>query len=989
MRRLLSVCLFAAVVLSAAAADVVYRRTTTPQFITTANTRESANNMADLDACFSAQGEALFDTLYVMGKQWKEVAYYDYAKALHTTALMNAYKQAPPENIFVDSKYTIKGYWALIGKDTVGVLVALINDLAVDQHETVVREPWIYEFNDDHDTIRVPGGIGTGYNQMGAYVKDSTQDYLFFTDEVSYVYTVFEYKPGDFRYGGKDTAYQANPEKYTHHFKYYAQRTDSPTHANVISWYAALWNFNHDNQTSEELYRIPCYVYGREADGKSYGFVRAFDATSVGLGTITAPGKKIYLNGRTGGVNTGEPNYREANKALSAALCGNGGFLNINAKGTTDVYLENVVLTPKSQWGESENDEPTSPLKRSVRQILSAPIIVEGDGTKVNIHIRGRNLLRGGWGGKFTVAGMAQAYLPGAAIFLNTAEKEAITLTLDDLWDGQHSNGFLQLEGCVDNALEVFLPTHPDESQRGIAPISSGNNRCTINFNGGQYRFVQSDQTGSHENFMTIARREYTIERIVLGMTVRGTAYDIGHDIGDANVNIYDGVFTTYPEFTHLIPAQKSNGDVENGQHVLYFPTNTRISGGKFVDCLVRTIPDALAEPTCPVNDAGEPLFDKEVDNTDYPDSRVCIYEPNANMECGVVQFYQNWDVGFCSGLNEYIFNEDRLLYAHTKTDHDYVGTHYLGMLEVNPVYPSRHKSKKSHITEPDDYHITSGVVLLTYVMSNQWRVFTMPVNVDSVCMLLTCANNANDEFDYYVRVVEGISLNGNWTDLVHTRGGMVDFMSLYKKQIPRNIGRDFFDPSNPADKHAAIAHLNLNDIDHDLYRFIDGGWRPATTFEAGGTYALRLNDPDGNAYDGKYLAFIGGGQDISGTNSQTFPNTEGIYGNITFNTVSLPRNQVVFVWDDEQQAFVRDDGVKLDWLQSYLIADDATTDNSSSLPFDMVFQLYSGVDNISRTSGLPVGIYTLTGQRLDAVPQTPGMYIEVTSEHVRKVLCR
>ena len=883
--------------------------------------------------------------------------------------------------------------------DTLGVLVQKINTIQFNpSYNRGELRPYdsAIERISATETVTVEGALGAGNERQGEWYVDEVEDEVFYTAVKDTVYTVLSYTPRTFQYGN------ASNSEYQLSYTYFSQKASNSKYSNVWSYTAAIWEANNIPSSSQiTQFRTPCYVYKKNDNG--YTFARVFDATKENIGKITTSGKKIYLTGRCISFNAKNPgstnqNYNSVGTQAQASVGYDGpGFITIDCSGTTDLYIENLELQTKSPTTDAIEQNGTS---QNVRTHLSAPVVLQADGNKTNIHIKGRNLLMGAPGRQLDLLGRAFPYMHGAAVYINAGvgwlSKDKIECTFDDKWPVSatkvvSTNGFLKLVGEQDQ----FFPAE-GKAQRQASPIYMGNDDCKVTFDGGEYRFTPADASESTTtNNMIAATRKYSVWIV--------TGYNVGHCYGEGTLHFKSGTFSMTASVGNLTPIPP----VSDGTNLMRVPAKSIIDGGTFNGCVVRRCVDYTSDSdniTCPQNSSGNDLFEFKItgdlnsegylDNLDLPtdegynydyynftnclplqdengDYYYSPYLPSNQRSCGEISVIQNWDVGFPSGLNSMISHEDRLLYMHTK-EGNYLGTKRLAFIELNPYYPEVKSYTNSHITESKDYEISENVYLMTWSMSDKWRIITLPFDVSDVYVLETWATDddgetadADKEFQYYTLAAQQIVIKGNLADLSKNVGSNNDFLGIYNSAVATTEAQVSEDDWRVAKKPYKMTYWRQDGTDtpanYYLYEakgFNDDAkaiglgsqfervWEAvprhekdgnSIIMEKGKTYAIMFpnwvssEEPGWNYWDGKYILFEGPGQTLSGTNS--FPDVAApendnefqFGGNPTFGFVK-PSHPYVYTWDYKQQKFVKGATKQMSWLDSYMVANDATT---------------------------------------------------------------
>lgn len=835
----------------------------------------------------------------------------------------------------------------------------------------------------------IEGALGAGNERQGEWYVDEVEDNVFLDGRSGVYYTVMSYL--------KEGTYTCNNKPYT--YTSFKQKVNG-----VASYTAKMWEYNNLPQKREGVaqFRTPCYVYKKS--GNSYVFERVFDATKECIGKVTTAGKKIYLTGRCISFNAKNPatNTSKIEEEIGASVGYDGpGFITIDCSGTTDLYIENLELQttpPENKAEEVLNIDDILLWGQPIPSRISAPIVLQKAGNITNIHIKGRNLLMGSHGCNLyvdAVVAKKRANMHGAALYINVDERSAVNCTFDDKWPTSLStteSAYLKLVGEQDPNFEV-----PERANRQASPIYIGNDNCTVTFDGGEYCFTPADANeGATSNNMIAAMRKYE----QMGQTVR----NVGSCSGVGKLHFKSGTFsmTSMAKHINLVLTSDKQTVISDGTNLMRIPSKSVIDGGTFNDCIVRRFSGAGSDMECVKNSSGDDLFEFKVtgilnengflDNLQVPsggdisgyDFTACIplkdeegtyyysaYLPGSG-DCGVMMLIQNWDVGFPSGLNEMIKHEDRLLYMNEK-DGDFLGTKYLALLELNPKYPEASASNtyvNSHILEENDYQIMDNVYLMTWSMSDKWRIITLPFDVSDVYVLETWATDdngetadANKEFQYYVLAAQQLVIGGNLDKLDEGYGANLDFMGIYNKAVATTAGQVSEEAWRVVRKPYKMTYWREYGIDKPAnYYLYEAKGNNAKAIGLGSQFervweAVPRHDKDGNSiimekgktyaimfpnwvseresgwnyWDGKYILFEGPGQTLSGTNSftdVTAPINDNEFqfgGNPTLGFVT-PGHSPIYTWDFEKQEFVRGETKQMSWLDSYMVANDATT---------------------------------------------------------------
>lgn len=879
-------------------------------------------------------------------------------------------------------------------RDTVGILVRCKN---INEFNKRSGYGELRPYNSAMERISateiatIEGALGADNERQGEWYVDEVEDNVFLDGRSGVYYTVMSYL--------KEGTYTCNNKPYS--YTSFKQKVNG-----VASYTAKMWEYNNLPQKREGVsqFRTPCYVYKKNGNG--YTFERVFDATKENIGKVTTAGKKIYLTGRCISFNAKNPatNTSRVEEEMGASVGYDGpGFITIDCSGTTDLYIENLELQttpPENKAGEVLNVSEILFGGQPIPSRISAPIVLQKAGNITNIHIKGRNLLMGSYGRNLIVSVLDNtmtANMHGAALYINVNEESAVNCTFDDKWPSSLStteSAYLKLVGERDPNFVI-----PERANRQASPIYIGNDNCIVTFDGGEYCFTPADANESAtSNNMIAAMRKYE----QMGQTVR----NVGSCNGVGKLHFKSGTFsmTSMAKHINLVLTSDKQTVISDGTNLMRIPSKSVIDGGTFNDCIVRRFSGAGSDMECVKNSSGDDLFEFKVtgilnengflDNLQVPsggdasdyDFTACIplkdeegtyyysaYLPGSG-DCGVMMLIQNWDVGFPSGLNEMIKHEDRLLYMNKK-DGDFLGTKYLALLELNPKYPEASASNtyvNSHILEENDYQIMDNVYLMTWSMSDKWRIITLPFDVSDVYVLETWATDdngvtadADKEFQYYVLAAQQLVIGGNLDKLDEGYGANLDFMGIYNKAVATTASQVNESGRRVAKKPYKMTYWREDgtDTSANYYLYEAKGinkdakaiglgsqfeqvWKAvprhekdgnSIIMEKGKTYAIMFpnwvseGESGWNYWHGKYILFEGPGQTLSGTNSfmdVTAPINDNEFqfgGNPTLGFVT-PGHSPIYTWDFEKQEFVRGETKQMSWLDSYMVANDATT---------------------------------------------------------------
>lgn len=771
-------------------------------FITYAERDSAKNLIRDLSSVFSETGEPLMTDLYVIGRTWAEVQYFNLVSFENWT-LENIKKKNVrgvdwnnvKTQVYKTGSTTTYRHWYVEDGDTVGIIAAFtsrqvfnpkIRTSTKDSLGLLEFVPGAFEMiNENGDTMFVKGEVGgSSFENFVRYKYNNLKDDFYWDTCLvkEKYYGVFRYDPWLYYYSNTT----GNPD-YSLEYTYYDEMQSNSHSKNISSFIAAIYDYNYyykdygDKARSGWKYHADGFHYVREGNG--YRLQKRWDALKAPIGMIQGSGKKIYLSGKLLGAKLIEPFIADSitSMSLGAPVGKEAGFLVLASNGRNDIYLEDFQISTKTLIGTSIK-ENTSVMLKLPREHISAPITLMLNGNDTHIHVKGRNLLQGSACAVInTLQQLSSTPIVGGAIVINVTDQDTVHLTLDDKWlisasEETRTNGYLKISGVYDSRIGKPADT---EHYRSAPAIYSGNRHSVITFDGGRYKMSPSESFGTNVAYMCISRKEYSAS--LLGNSVK--IYDVGSDIGDANVKILGGSFSMTP-LTYAAPVldepiQLANGKLlTKGNYVMYMPLNTQIQGGTFENCVVRCTDGAAGvmsyisgKPHCPTNADSVDVFDYKIegytddngmfipnwdsetdaDTTGYDFSSVhwnynedslgmyiVTYLPGfGSRSCEETNLAQNWEILAPSNVFEQFHAEDRPLYATIKRQQgmDLLTTKRLAILDVNPYFPRRREMQPSTFTEQEDYEITEEIQLMTWTMADQWRVLTMPYNVTGILL--------------------------------------------------------------------------------------------------------------------------------------------------------------------------------------------------------------------------------------------------------------
>ena len=362
----------------------------------------------------------------------------------------------------------------------------------------------------------------------------------------------------------------------------------------------------------------PCYIYNKKEN--RYELQSTIpnmnpNQEAKPIGTITANGQKIYFTGYCPFASNG------TGTSQIGVIRVDGGA---NAK--IDLYFDNLQLY--SRGHSAKGYVPTKVSEGANQGALSSDIIEENLTSAISsdlfigttasafvfkttstsspfyptIHIRGNNKLDGNEGLlKADAMGIVTQYagVYCAPIHLHmTDHKQLTTLSIDDIWptnaaatSTERTNGILDLR-----------PSHP------VRPcVELGNEKCVVNFNGGQIYLRNTIQyTSNYSANFAIGHRRYGRSVNWNGINVTATMVGMGPFMSGGTVNFNDGTIHGQPidDASWEAYSMESNFYSKND---LKCPSNTHINGGTFY-CDVYACSASESPGGSPTNKHGDRL---------------------------------------------------------------------------------------------------------------------------------------------------------------------------------------------------------------------------------------------------------------------------------------------------------------------------------------------------------------------------------------------
>lgn len=367
----------------------------------------------------------------------------------------------------------------------------------------------------------------------------------------------------------------------------------------------------------------PCYVFTKK-DNTSYTmeYIENVNvATKPAQFKINTSGQKIYMTGYAPYASCGSTWWE------------NGVFFFGAETGDVDLYLDNfqVYARPKAVTGTNPITKTYKITSSGDLGVLNEPdaefnllellrgtgginFFVQGSGAvlcfqptnlngfKPTIHLRGNNMLESTLGAYIhvdvtwptTLNKLADQHSsPIQIIHTKDTRSKTTTLSIDDIWiSGERTNGILNLA---------------NKSQRAAPTIDLGNDKTTLNVNGGQLLFSNAFNTSD----------QYTVSYAI---SYRNKAYEwngnpiaamfgIGDDQPGGVVNFNDGSINCAP----LVIDMNNTKQKEVFERLFHnatsmkCPQKTYVNGGTFI-CDVLSCSATDSKGSSPKNSDGKAL---------------------------------------------------------------------------------------------------------------------------------------------------------------------------------------------------------------------------------------------------------------------------------------------------------------------------------------------------------------------------------------------
>ena len=360
--------------------------------------------------------------------------------------------------------------------------------------------------------------------------------------------------------------------------------------------------------TSENSNAItPCYIYTKS--GNNYTLSKTIPnvniATKPAEFNIRANGQKVYFTGYAPYASCGH----DWNENAVFLFWGNGKAV--------DVYFDNLELyaRPKAATGTKVSVQEYTVAKfqdaialmgdTAVDLNMSGPslnVYVHGSGAAFafastggtltpTIHLNGTNVLQStpGWSvhvlATYLLNVDATATQHSSPIqVLSKKNGGATTLTLTDTWFDSNT----RTNGILDLAKSEVRP----------APtIDLGNEKTTLNFNGGQYFLANAGNTStSYTVSYAISYRKKSMKDGMANM------YAVGDDYPEGKVRFLDGSVNCSE-----LPLSYFNANLYHNRTSMKCPQDTKIDGGTF-NCDVLACTSTTSKGGSPTNSAGVAL---------------------------------------------------------------------------------------------------------------------------------------------------------------------------------------------------------------------------------------------------------------------------------------------------------------------------------------------------------------------------------------------
>lgn len=329
----------------------------------------------------------------------------------------------------------------------------------------------------------------------------------------------------------------------------------------------------------------PCFIYKAKDDRSGYELHKYEKNTNTAFKVLLGETDEIEVDGQLDIYMTGFCPY--ASTGYTKAFEGVWYFKG-NAGEIVNVYLEDCHIYSRNktedghpfQSKQDGNSFTESYVRGSGAVLVFACDAMSNvsDPFKVNIHTRGKNLLKSNHGCFYDILGY-RAYQVSSPVQIRMLDEKyvagsATVLTFDDEWPNtvNRTNGYLALKKQVNNAPSVDM----------------GNRNTEVNFRGGQVH-LENAQIVS-ENYQTTLAICYRSGK--MGGIEFPFAHGIGTDDVGGTVNFYDGTttverMTVDAKYRQYYLMDKDADDNElTTTSCLRLPEHTYVYGGSH--CMIR-----------------------------------------------------------------------------------------------------------------------------------------------------------------------------------------------------------------------------------------------------------------------------------------------------------------------------------------------------------------------------------------------------------------
>lgn len=329
----------------------------------------------------------------------------------------------------------------------------------------------------------------------------------------------------------------------------------------------------------------PCFIYKAKDDQSGYELHKYEENTNTQFkvlldGTDVIPVDKqldIYMTGFCPYASTG---YTKAFEGV--------WYFQGNAGETLNVYLEDCHIYSRNKTEDGhpfQSKADGNTFTESYVRGSGGVLVFECDETsnkanpfKVNIHTRGKNVLKSNHGCFFDILGY-RAYQVSSPIQIHLKNEtyvngSATELTFDDLWPNSttRTNGYLALKKQVNNAPSIDM----------------GNANTVVNFRGGRVHLENAQIVSiNYQTTLAICYRSGKMGGIEFHF-----AHGIGTDDVGGTVKFYDGTTTVEPMTVdakyrqYYLMDTDANGNELPTTSCLRLPEHTYVYGGSH--CMMR-----------------------------------------------------------------------------------------------------------------------------------------------------------------------------------------------------------------------------------------------------------------------------------------------------------------------------------------------------------------------------------------------------------------